>query len=127
MVTAYWSVTVFEVSANPHPPPALADVVCLQELHYVSEAEVRDWFRGSVHRAFQFWLRLVLLVLAAVPSFINLSSPWWPLFVTLVAASRTVLFLFADVTFNVPCLFSLPPETGDRPVPCLGCRELWGP
>lgn len=49
MVTAYWSVTVFEVSASPHPPPPpLADVVCLQELHHVSEAEVRDWFRGSV-------------------------------------------------------------------------------
>ena len=31
---------------------------------------------GSVHRGFQFWLRLVLLVLAAVPSSINLSSPW---------------------------------------------------
>ena len=70
------------------PNPPTPDVVCLQELHYVSEAEVRDWFRS---RAFQFWLRLVLLVLAAVPSFINLSSPWWPVFVTLVAASCTVL------------------------------------
>ena len=29
---------------------------------------------GSVHRAFQSWLRLVLLVLAAVPSCINVNS-----------------------------------------------------
>ena len=29
---------------------------------------------GSVDRAFQSWLRLVLLVLAAVPPCINLSS-----------------------------------------------------
>lgn len=72
MVTAYWSVTVVEVSANPHPPRRRR---LFTGVHYASEAEVRDWFRGSVHRAFQFWLRLVLVLLAAVPSFINLSSP----------------------------------------------------
>lgn len=65
----------------PPPPPPLR-----------LRARLRS-VTGSVHRAFQFWLRLVLLVLAAVLSCINLSSPWWPLFVTLVAASCTVLSL----------------------------------
>ena len=33
---------------NPPPPsPPKPDLVCLQELHCVSEAEVRDWFRSS--------------------------------------------------------------------------------
>ena len=105
---------------NPPPPP---DVVCLQELHYVSEAEVRDWFRS-----------LGFSVLASPGSSRSCGCAiFYKSKLTLVAsfcdASGRFLhcsFSFADVTFNVPCLLSLPPELSKGPVPCLGCRELWG-
>ena len=82
---------------------------------------------GSVHRAFQFWLRLVLLVLAAVPSFINLKLTLVACFCDASGRFLHCSFSFADATFNIPCLFFLPPEPGEGLVPCLECRELWGP
>ena len=94
----------FRCRPKPPPPaPSLPDVVCLQEVHCVSKTEVRDWFRSS--------------------GFSVLTSPgssrscgcaiFYKYKLTLVAsfcdASGCFLhcfFSFADVTFNVPCLYA---------------------
>ena len=80
------------------------DVVCLQEVHCISKAEVCDWFCSSG-----------FLVLAAPGSLHScgcaiLYKPKLTLVASFCDMSGCFLhcsFSFADVTFNVTCLYAL--------------------
>ena len=75
----------------PTPPPPSPDVVCLQELHCVSEAEVLDWFRSSGFSvlASPGSSRSCGVAIFYKSKLTSVAS----FFVTLVAASCTVLSL----------------------------------
>ena len=83
--------------------PNSPDVVCLQEVHCVSEAEVHDWFRSSVFPVLASTgsSRSCGCAILSKSKLILVASFW--------DASGRFLhcsFTFADVTFNVPCLYA---------------------
>ena len=87
------------------PPPPSPDVVCLQELHCVSEAEVRDWFRSSGFSvlALPGSSRSCGVAIFYKSKLTSVAS----FFVTLVAASCTVLSLL--LMWPLMSLVSMPP------------------
>lgn len=83
----------------PNPP----NIVCLQEVHGVSEAEACDWFRSS---------GFSVLASPGSPRSCGcaiLYNPKLTLVASFCDASGRLLhcsFFFADVTFNVACLYA---------------------